>query len=182
MTIISPSSLFMVGQRVAKYCRAILALDNPSVRTGIGLSSAFRPLITVVEADYGRIASSTIRALSDGLLLCLAVNMLLITCVAVLCVSGYGIATGLSIVALALAPTLMLLNIALLAGVSDGRRAISTNTQASRRSETHNEREPTIVRKTSETANTQASRRRLRLRLGPAARRAIAKWTKAQVP
>ena len=146
MATISLSSLFMVGQRVAKYWRATLA----------------KPLMAVVEADYGRIASSTIRALSDvrpsaGLLLCLAFNILLITGGGVLCVSGYGFAVGLSVVVLALAPALMLLNIALFAWMEEGRRpsllrVISTSAQASQRSETVDEKYPSIVPEKPEAA------------------------------
>jgi hypothetical protein len=64
----------------------------------------------------------------------------------VLCLSGYGFATGLSIVVLALAPALMLLNIALFAWMEEKRRpgllrAISLD-----------EKYPSIVPEKSETA------------------------------
>ena len=163
MATISLSSLSMVGRRVAKYCRATLAIDSLSFRTGSSIpSSAFRSVMAVVEADYGRMGSSTIRALSDvrpsaGPLFCLAFNILLISGGGVLCVSEYGVATGLSIAVLALAPTLMLLNIALFAWVEEGRRpgpvrAISTNTQASQRSAALDEKYPSLVPERSETA------------------------------
>jgi len=105
-----------------------------------------------------RMGSSAIRTLSDvrpGLLLCLAINILFITGGAVLCVSGYGLAAGLIIVVLALAPVLMLLNIALFAGMDEGRRspgAISTTMQTSQRKETLDEKCPSIVPEKSETA------------------------------
>ncbi len=158
MATISVSSLFMVGQRVAKYCRATLAFGSLSLRTGGSLlSSAFRSLMTVVEVDYGRIASSLRDARpSPGLASCLAFNILLITGVAALCISGYGFAPGLSIVVLALAPTLMLLNIGLFAWIEEEQRprplrAISTSTQALQRSETLDEKNPSIVPETSAT-------------------------------
>jgi hypothetical protein len=120
------------------------------------MSSALRPLIT-----------APIQTLSDGrqsarLLLCLAFNILVISGVAVLCVSGYGFAIGLSFVVLALAPALMPLNIALFAWIDEGwrppqLRSASTNTQASQPSKTFDEKNPSIVPETSETANTQAS-------------------------
>jgi len=152
----------MVGRRVAKYCRATLAIDSLSLRTGSSIpSSAFRSVMAVVEVDY-RVGSSTIRALSDvrpsaGPLFCLAFNILLISGGGVLCVSEYGVATGLSIAVLALAPTLMLLNIALFAWGEEGRRpgparAISTNTQASQRSAALDEKYPSLVPERSETA------------------------------
>jgi hypothetical protein len=152
MATISLSSLVTFGQRAAKYCRETLAFDSPSSRTATSrLASALGVLTTVVEADYGRIASSTFRALSDvrpsvGPLLILAFNILLVTGGGVLCLSGYGFATGLSIVVLALAPALMLLNIALFAWMEEKRRpgllrAISLD-----------EKYPSIVPEKSETA------------------------------
>jgi len=156
---ISLSSLFVVGQRVARRCRAASAFVSPSLRKGSSLlSSAFRPLMTVVLADYRRIGSSAIRTLSDirpRLLLCLAFNILFVAGGAVLCVSGYGLAAGLIIVVLALAPVLMLLNIALFAGMDGGRRslgAMPTTTQTSQRKETLDEKFPSIVPARSETA------------------------------
>jgi hypothetical protein len=173
MATVSVSSLFMVGHQAAKYCRATLAFISPSLRTGSSLLSYV--LMKVVEVDYGRTASSTIRALSDarpsaGLLFCLAFNILIITGVAVLCISGHGFATGLSIVVLALAPTLMLLNIGLSGWIKEEQRpniglsgwikeehrpsllrATSTNT-ASQHSETLDEKYPSIVPKRAETA------------------------------
>jgi hypothetical protein len=160
MATVSVSSLFMVGHQAAKYCRATLAFISPSLRKGSSLLSSLS--MKVVEVDYGRIASSTIRALSEarpsaGLLFCLAFNILIITGVAVLCISGYGFARGLSIVVLALAPTLMLLNIGLLTWIEEEQRprslrAISTSTQALQRSETLDEKNPSIVPETSATA------------------------------
>jgi uncharacterized membrane protein YhiD involved in acid resistance len=127
----------------------------------------------VVEVDYGRIASSTIQALSEarpsaGLLFCLAFNILIITGVAVLCIAGYGFARGLGIVVLALAPTLALLNIALFARVELFARAkneqqpsllrtIATNSKELQRGETLDEKNSSIVPEISETANTQSS-------------------------
>ena len=123
---------------------------------------------------------------SPGQLLSLAFNILLITGVAVLCISGYDFAMGLSIVVLALMPALLLLNIALFAWMEEERRAsplrvVSTSTQASQHNETLDKQNPSIVPETSEPANTQASHHRLKrpsLRLGPEARREIAKWMK----
>ena len=156
MATISVSSLFMVGQQVAKYCIATLALVTPTLRTGSNLLSSSS------TADYGRVASSTSRALSEvrlspGLLLCLAFNILLITGVAVLCISGYGFHMGLCIVILALVPALTLLNIGLFAWIEEEQqpsqfRALSTSTQASQRSETPDEKYPSIVPEESETA------------------------------
>jgi hypothetical protein len=160
MAAVSVSSLIMVGHQAAKYCRATLAFIDPSLRTGSSLVSSFS--MKVVEVDYGRMTGSTIRALSEvrlsrGPLLCLAFNPLLITGVAGLCISGYGLAGGLCIVVLALAPTLMLLNIASFAWIEEEQRpsllcATSTNT-ASRLSETLDEKYPSIVPKTVETAS-----------------------------
>jgi len=161
MATVSVSPLFMVGRQVAKNCRATLAFVSPSLRTGGSLLSSL--LMKVVEADYRRMASSTIGALSDvrpsaGPLLCLAFNILLITGGGVLCVSGYGFAMGLSIVVLALAPALMLLNIALFAWIEEGprpsslRAIYSTNPQASQCSEMPDEKYPSIVPEKSETA------------------------------
>jgi len=208
------------------------------------MSSTFRSLLATFEADYGRIASSAIQGLSDArqsaaLLLCISFNILLIATVAVICVSGYGFAMGLGVVVYALAPALMLLNIALFAWVDEGWQpsplhSVSTstqasqsgetldeknpsiapgasatpnaqasqsgetldeknpslapeasatpNTQASQSGETLDEKNPSIVPGASETPNTQVSDRaglkHLRLRLGPEARREIAKWMK----
>ena len=194
MATISVSSLLTAGQRVAKYCRAILAFDSLGVRPGGRfLSFAFGSLMTVVEANYGRIASSIIRALSDarpsaGLLLCLAFNILFIAGGAVLCLSGYGVAAGLSIVVLALAPALMPLNIALFAWVDEGwqsspLRAVSSSSEALQRGESFDEKNPSLVPEASETASAQSvqpSLQRRSLRSGPAARRKIAKWMKVQ--
>jgi len=156
MATISVSSLFMVGQQVAKYCLATLAFVSPILRTGGSLPTSSS------TADDGRTASSTSRALSEvrsspGLLLCLAFNILLITGVAVLCISGYGFAMGLSIVILALLPALMLLNIGLFAWIEQEQRpsqlrAVSTSMQASQRSETPDEKYPSIVPEKFETA------------------------------
>ena len=105
-----------------------------------------------------RMGSSAIRTLSDvrpGLLLCLAINILFIAGGAVVCVSGYGLAAGLYIVVLALAPVLMLLNIALFARMDEGQRSLgvmSTTTQISQRKETLDEKCPSIVPEKSETA------------------------------
>ena len=126
--------------------------------------ATIRTLMTGVETNLSGIASSSMHALSDarrlagpGPLLCLAFNILLISGGGVLCVAAYGFAGGLGIVVLALAPALMLLNIALFAWVEEGRRpgpvrAISTSTQASQRSETLDEKYPSIVPEKSETA------------------------------
>jgi hypothetical protein len=157
---ISSSSLFMVGRRVAKYCGGATLRFDRSLRTGSSLlSSAFRRSMTVVEAYCGRMASSTVRALSEasaGLLFCFVFNILIITGVAVLCISGYGFAAGLVIVLLALAPTLMLVNIALFSSVENEQqpsllRAISTNSKDLERGETLS-----IVPETSETADTRS--------------------------
>jgi len=102
-------------------------------------------------------ASSAIRTLSDvrpGLLLCLAINILFIAGGAVVCVSGYGLAAGLVIVVLALAPVMMLLNIALFAGMDEGRRSlgtISTTTRTSQRKQTLDEKCPSIIPEKFET-------------------------------
>ena len=133
MATISVSSLFMDGQQAAKYCLATLAaFVSPILRTGNSL-------------------------LSPGPLLCLAFNIILITGVAVLCISGYGFAMGLSIVILALLPALMLLNIGLFAWIEQEQRpsqlrAVSTSMQASQRSETPDEKYPSIVPEKFETA------------------------------
>jgi hypothetical protein len=128
--------------------------------------------MTVVEAHYSRIASSTNRALREarlsvGLLFCLGFNILMITCVAVICISGYGFVSGLSIVVLALAPTLMLVNIALFARVelfdraeNEQRlgllRAVSTDGKNLQRGETIDQKTSSIVPEMSETASTQS--------------------------
>ena len=182
------------------------------------MSSTFRSLLTTFEADYGRIASSAIQGLSDArqsaaLLLCISFNILLIATVAVICVSGYGFAMGLGVVVYALAPALMLLNIALFAWVDEGWQpsplhSVSTSTQASQSGETLDEKNPSLAPGASATPDAQASQsgetldeinpslapeasatpntqvsdraglKHLRLRLGPEARREIAKWMK----
>jgi hypothetical protein len=100
---------------------------------------------------------------SAGLLLCISFNILVIATVAVICVSGYGFAMGLGVVVYALAPVLMLLNIALFAWVDEGwpgpLRGVSISTQALQRSEALDEKNPSIVPEAPETASTQALQR-----------------------
>jgi len=147
----------MIGQGVAKSCRAALA--SPSLRKASSLpSSALRLLMPVVGADYGRISGSAIRTLSDvrpARLLCLAINILFIVGGAVWCVSGYGLAAGLIIAVLAVAPVLTLLDIALFAGMEEGRGspgAISTTRQIPERRETLDVQCPSIIPENSEIA------------------------------
>ena len=128
MSTASLSSLSVSGQRLVKYCRATVTrarvtLDSPSLRTaGSLLSSALPTLMTLGKTHFGRIASSPILTLSGarhsaGALVFLALNALLITGAAVLCISGYGLVAGLAIVILAVAPVLALLSIAVYAAI-----------------------------------------------------------------
>jgi hypothetical protein len=96
-------------------------LDSPNPRTATSLLAlAFGALTTFIEADYGRIDSSTIRVLSDARpsaepQLCLVFNILVPAGVTGLCMSARGFAMDLSIIVLTVVPALMLLNIALFA-------------------------------------------------------------------
>jgi len=164
MAPISLSSLRSFGLRVTRYCRVTLES---------GFSSAFRQLMMVVEANHGRIASSTIRALSDarpsaGQLFCFALNILFITAGAELCISGYGFATGLCFFMLALAPALMLLNIAFTAIEEESHPsplgAFSTNRQAAQRTQTLDEKTLSIVPEKFETALDESGAARQELR------------------
>jgi hypothetical protein len=126
--------------------------------------------MTVVEAHYRRIVGSTTRALSEirlsvGLLFCLVFNVLIITGVALICISGYGFARGISVVVLALAPTLMLLDIGLFARVElfdrveneqqrGLLRGVSTDGKNLPRGQTLDQKNPSIVPEMSETAGT----------------------------
>jgi len=118
------SSVLIAGQRAAKYCRAAVGFDDFGPRIGgIGLSFvrrlSFAPRrLTMVLVDYARLAPTSTQALWGDRYLAealsfLAFNIVLITGAAVLCISGYGLVEGLTIVVLAVAPVLTLLSIAI---------------------------------------------------------------------
>jgi len=72
----------------------------------------------MVLLDYARLARSSVQALYSARYLAealsfLAFNIALIAGAAVLCISGYGLAEGLTITVFAVAPVLTLLSIAI---------------------------------------------------------------------